>query len=198
LKNKDFCNEIIKSKETREKISKANKGKKCSEETKKKLSQANKGNKRWLGKSHSEETKQKMSKAAKLRKPSVIRENFNDIKTKLENGYLIKDIASFYNVNPHTVYKVISDNNYIRKEHDPNVRKKLKGREKTEEEKRKNSLSKAGLYDKKEDIFKRRINGETIKNIASFYKVSPTTIWAILNPDKVKLKQQNRKPKKLF
>lgn len=55
-------------KKTKEKISKANKGRHHTEETKRKISKANKGNIGWWkGKHHSKETREKISKAKKGR-----------------------------------------------------------------------------------------------------------------------------------
>ena len=48
------------SKETRERIGRAQRGKIVSEDTRKKLGASKKGNKYWLGKNHSEESKEKM------------------------------------------------------------------------------------------------------------------------------------------
>ena len=59
------------SEATREKISKAEKGKYVSEETRRKLSEAGKGNKNMLGKKHSEETKKKIGEKSKGRYPSA-------------------------------------------------------------------------------------------------------------------------------
>lgn len=56
------------SEETKNKLSKANKGKHLTEEQKKAISMANKGNQNWLGKHHSEETKQKMKDAWVIRR----------------------------------------------------------------------------------------------------------------------------------
>ena len=54
--------------ETKKKLSEANKGKHITEETRKKLSEAAKGNQKWLGKHHSEEAKQKMREAWDIRR----------------------------------------------------------------------------------------------------------------------------------
>lgn len=54
--------------ETKKKISKANKGRHLTEEQKKAISMAIKGNQNWLGKHHSEETKQKMREAWVIRR----------------------------------------------------------------------------------------------------------------------------------
>lgn len=59
---------LVRSEETREKLSKANKGKHLTEETRKKMSEAAKGKQKWLGKHHSEETKQKMRDAWVIRR----------------------------------------------------------------------------------------------------------------------------------
>lgn len=56
------------SEETKKKLSKANKGKHLTEETRKKMSEAAKGKQNWLGKHHSEETKQKMRDAWVIRR----------------------------------------------------------------------------------------------------------------------------------
>lgn len=54
--------------ETKKKLSEANKGKHLTEETRKKMSEAAKGNQKWLGKHHSEEAKQKMREAWDIRR----------------------------------------------------------------------------------------------------------------------------------
>ena len=56
------------SEETKKKLSKANKGKHLTEEARKKMSEAAKGNQKWLGKHHSEEAKQKMRDAWVIRR----------------------------------------------------------------------------------------------------------------------------------
>lgn len=61
---------VIRSEETRQKISKLHKGKKLSEEHRKKLSIALRGNKNSLGVHPSEETRRKLSKASSMRKHS--------------------------------------------------------------------------------------------------------------------------------
>lgn len=59
------------SEETKKKISKANKGRQLTEEQKKAVSMANKGNQNWLGKHHTEETKQKMRDAWVIRRAKL-------------------------------------------------------------------------------------------------------------------------------
>ena len=59
------------SEETKKKISKANKGRQLTEEQKKAVSMANKGNQNWLGKHHSEEAKQKMRDAWVIRRAKL-------------------------------------------------------------------------------------------------------------------------------
>ena len=56
------------SEETKKKLSKANKGKHLTEETRKKMSEADKGKQKWLGKHHTEESKQKMRDAWVIRR----------------------------------------------------------------------------------------------------------------------------------
>ena len=59
---------LVRSEETREKMSKANKGKHLTEEQKKAISMARKGKATFTGKHHSEETKQKMREAWDIRR----------------------------------------------------------------------------------------------------------------------------------
>ncbi len=59
------------TKESKVKMSLANKGKVISKETKKKLSKAGKGNKRALGNKHSAEAKRKIGSASKGRNPAL-------------------------------------------------------------------------------------------------------------------------------
>lgn len=73
------CSGFMVSKETREKLSIASKGKKRSEEHKKKISEANTGNKHCVGRKYSDETKEKMSIASKKRM------NNDEIKKELSN-----------------------------------------------------------------------------------------------------------------
>jgi hypothetical protein len=61
---------VVKSKETIEKLRKANIGKKLSDEHKKKISESNKGNKCALGYKRTEAEKKAISERAKLQKPS--------------------------------------------------------------------------------------------------------------------------------
>ena len=71
------------SEETKEKLRKANLGKKASGETRRKISEANKGEKNWLfGKHQSEETKEKLSKAnkGKKRDPDAVKRSADGIR----------------------------------------------------------------------------------------------------------------------
>ena len=89
-KGGESANGWIPSKETREKISKANKGLKCSEETKQKIRKSN------MGKQRSEETKQKLSEVHKgmghtEETKQKLSELFSGIKNPMYgNGYLIQ------------------------------------------------------------------------------------------------------------
>jgi len=87
LKNSIEWNEKIKSKEHKEKLSRAQKGRKHTEKTKKKISDKNKGKKR------SEETRQKMSKIQKELKPFLGKHHTEETKKKISDTHRGKIVS---------------------------------------------------------------------------------------------------------
>lgn len=81
-----FAKGVKRSEETKEKIRRANLGKKYSEETRKKLSVARKGNKNSLGHIHSEETKEKMRNAKKGNTYSLGYEHTAETREKMKTS----------------------------------------------------------------------------------------------------------------
>jgi len=92
-----------KSEETKQKISKANKGKKFSEERKQKIGQSKIGNKYALGYKFTKEQKEKISQAKKGKKYHITKEKISKIKKenpfKLKNHVWIKKPILQYDLN---------------------------------------------------------------------------------------------------
>ena len=81
----DGSSGVVRSEETRRKMSTAKKGKTHSEESKIKMSEAQKGNTNWLGKTHSEESKIKMSEARKGKTNWLGKTHSEETKRKLKD-----------------------------------------------------------------------------------------------------------------